>query len=871
MAEEEGARRGLFGRIKTLGTQIKQALRREPGSQAVFLTDSLAFARADADDAASLVDYVQQSSNRPRGSPAVSPCFFVVGAPLSGHPTRGSVVHVREDFVEAQDNASSFLNSALSFVRSVLNWSKADSANVACITYVAGETEHEALVGLPYALLAMCLVFLDANTTGRRALETVLARVATMPADRAAGPGRAALSPAPPDASPSAVNRAVPPVSASLRRYLDFFTEVFRSELQPVVEGSENGPLLTGPQAFLASIASRRLRLERIELRFSSPPYLDAILRHRIEGQRAQKFFCVHVHANRRLQPSFTSAPWDELRSCHCTSAAWPAPVQEARGAGDPSSGTVLRLGEDGDGVELEGDCVIDLCHACTATEAGPGYCHRLFRVALHPAFVLPCGAARLRRSHVDVPPGLQSVPLLHSALSPASSGAHAAEALAPPRSASGGAGGAGAGAGPSSPAPGCPFCAQFKASSFFVDLAAALFASRLDEAARGFCDVRWLDGGPADGPAPDDAPPAPLSPVVPSPSPTPPSVGASPAGVSRRLPFSLPFFNRDRDAGPSESAGRHRHRSRAAAAAAAAEAEGADQMAADEAFARQLQEEEDREARRALRRRVAQVRAAAEAAAAGQPNADASLANAASALLAPRGGLAGVSANLAARLAAITGRPRRRWIPAPMEGGEGGAGEGAPAGDDEDYPTFTQERLRDLALNARQLEQLLAHVGYDLERLNDRQLADITRRIDRLAHGQAGGYEDQIIRSLPTYVYQPPASSQAQAVPEGATEEEAAVAAAAAAADAAEQEAAGGSSSSSAAAAAAAAGGEEASARECSVCLSEWRAGERLKILPCIHTFHVKCIERWLQINLTCPSCNRRVDELPELPDVLP
>ncbi|KAL5714957.1 RING-type E3 ubiquitin transferase [Ranunculus cassubicifolius] len=43
----------------------------------------------------------------------------------------------------------------------------------------------------------------------------------------------------------------------------------------------------------------------------------------------------------------------------------------------------------------------------------------------------------------------------------------------------------------------------------------------------------------------------------------------------------------------------------------------------------------------------------------------------------------------------------------------------------------------------------------------------------------------------------------------------------------------------------------------ECSICLSEFTIGERLRVLPtCNHGFHLKCIDRWLISHSSCPTC---------------
>ncbi|KAK1403817.1 RING-type E3 ubiquitin transferase [Heracleum sosnowskyi] len=43
----------------------------------------------------------------------------------------------------------------------------------------------------------------------------------------------------------------------------------------------------------------------------------------------------------------------------------------------------------------------------------------------------------------------------------------------------------------------------------------------------------------------------------------------------------------------------------------------------------------------------------------------------------------------------------------------------------------------------------------------------------------------------------------------------------------------------------------------ECVICLSEFTPNQRVKLLPtCNHGFHVRCIDRWLTSNSSCPIC---------------
>ncbi|KAJ7956876.1 Zf-RING_2 domain-containing protein [Quillaja saponaria] len=50
----------------------------------------------------------------------------------------------------------------------------------------------------------------------------------------------------------------------------------------------------------------------------------------------------------------------------------------------------------------------------------------------------------------------------------------------------------------------------------------------------------------------------------------------------------------------------------------------------------------------------------------------------------------------------------------------------------------------------------------------------------------------------------------------------------------------------------------------DCSVCLSEFKDGEKIRNLHCKHSFHRDCLDKWLQKYwATCPLCRNKV--LPE------
>ena len=49
---------------------------------------------------------------------------------------------------------------------------------------------------------------------------------------------------------------------------------------------------------------------------------------------------------------------------------------------------------------------------------------------------------------------------------------------------------------------------------------------------------------------------------------------------------------------------------------------------------------------------------------------------------------------------------------------------------------------------------------------------------------------------------------------------------------------------------------GEEEEADKCTICLSEFEVDEDVRRLPCMHLFHVECVDQWLSQNKRCPIC---------------
>jgi E3 ubiquitin-protein ligase RNF38/44 len=41
-----------------------------------------------------------------------------------------------------------------------------------------------------------------------------------------------------------------------------------------------------------------------------------------------------------------------------------------------------------------------------------------------------------------------------------------------------------------------------------------------------------------------------------------------------------------------------------------------------------------------------------------------------------------------------------------------------------------------------------------------------------------------------------------------------------------------------------------------CVVCMCDFEARQLLRVLPCSHEFHAKCVDKWLRSNRTCPIC---------------
>ena len=43
---------------------------------------------------------------------------------------------------------------------------------------------------------------------------------------------------------------------------------------------------------------------------------------------------------------------------------------------------------------------------------------------------------------------------------------------------------------------------------------------------------------------------------------------------------------------------------------------------------------------------------------------------------------------------------------------------------------------------------------------------------------------------------------------------------------------------------------GGNVNAEECNVCCSEYKDGEKLRRLPCLHEYHMACIDKWIKVS---------------------
>lgn len=53
-----------------------------------------------------------------------------------------------------------------------------------------------------------------------------------------------------------------------------------------------------------------------------------------------------------------------------------------------------------------------------------------------------------------------------------------------------------------------------------------------------------------------------------------------------------------------------------------------------------------------------------------------------------------------------------------------------------------------------------------------------------------------------------------------------------------------------------------------CPICINEMVVGEQARYLPCRHLFHKTCVDEWLRVNASCPTCRASIFTLGQNPD---
>ncbi|TKC48819.1 hypothetical protein EI555_015047 [Monodon monoceros] len=54
---------------------------------------------------------------------------------------------------------------------------------------------------------------------------------------------------------------------------------------------------------------------------------------------------------------------------------------------------------------------------------------------------------------------------------------------------------------------------------------------------------------------------------------------------------------------------------------------------------------------------------------------------------------------------------------------------------------------------------------------------------------------------------------------------------------------------------------GSEKKIWECVICMMDFVHGDPIRFLPCMHIYHLDCMDDWLMRSFTCPSCMKPVD----------
>lgn len=54
--------------------------------------------------------------------------------------------------------------------------------------------------------------------------------------------------------------------------------------------------------------------------------------------------------------------------------------------------------------------------------------------------------------------------------------------------------------------------------------------------------------------------------------------------------------------------------------------------------------------------------------------------------------------------------------------------------------------------------------------------------------------------------------------------------------------------------------GGGSSEEKKCIICLEAFTDGDKIRTLPCLHDFHVTCIDEWLLTKAECPLDEQKI-----------
>ena len=49
---------------------------------------------------------------------------------------------------------------------------------------------------------------------------------------------------------------------------------------------------------------------------------------------------------------------------------------------------------------------------------------------------------------------------------------------------------------------------------------------------------------------------------------------------------------------------------------------------------------------------------------------------------------------------------------------------------------------------------------------------------------------------------------------------------------------------------------------KKCNICFAEFKNGDKVIFLPCLHFYHSLCIKEWFKAKNICPNCKSEINE---------